>query len=294
MMEYRRWSSTPDDFAALARLTNLRYPDTPTSVADITRSFEQVHADRPFFTCFCVLDGQEVGFSESFPTDRDGDFLLEVFILKDFQNEEILRYLIADAEKWAASNGASNMLHNTDSTDDNLDIFSSMSYSIISKHYTWQINLSPTELTPSPFSIKPLNEVAGYELRILEIVNASRKDMHLNPYSEEDLKANFFNWGLFRPDLIFVAMDETRFIGLLSMHAWESSLALEAGLFYVDPSFRGQGLGSQLLKFAVVEGFKNGYSSIYISHSENVILHSLLTKNGYNIVSMNYSLNKKL
>ncbi|WP_158591621.1 GNAT family N-acetyltransferase [Deinococcus cavernae] len=248
-MNYRDWTASPQDFAALARLNTIQYPDAPVTAEGIERNWGFVDPQRPTLIRFVLLDGQEVALVETYP-QGDGSFLLELIAPATTLHEygpELLDY----ARQWAKTLGAAQWSLTIRQDDPRTDWLQRRGFDVQDSISEWTATQQPRPQPPGHVVLLPVGHDPARQESLRTALNTARQERNLPPFTSQTFKDDVLNFGLYRPDLLWLAQTpggET--IGGACLHVWDNAQHGELSWVSVSPGWRRRGLGTALVRHA--------------------------------------------
>lgn len=279
MSGWRDWAGSPQDLAALARLTSAQYPDAPITAEGIARHLNQTDSQRPFLVRFAVQEGREVAFVESYPL-KNGTFLLE---LAAPGRPDLGAALLTHAHGWAQQRGAQAWEISVRTGDGRLEWLTAQGFSVQGGADGWKWAEPGQAALPPEVRAEPVGDDPGRQDKLRHAINAGRQELGLPPFDERGFTENVLEYGMLRPDLLWLALTRTdEVIGAATLHVWEAGAHAEALWLSVSPGWRRRGLGSGLLAYAASNAARSGIPLISANsgHSQGHLI-PLLQRAGF-------------
>lgn len=245
-MTWRDWTASPQDFAALARLNTIQYPDAPITAEGTERNWAFVDPARPTLIRFVVEHGQEVALVETYP-QGDGSFLLELIA----PGEALGKYgleLLESAQQWASRHGAQYWMLTIRQDDPRPPWLQEQGFQIQDIINEWGATESPTVHVPAGVVLKPVGHDEHLQEALRAVLNTARQELGRMPFTPEQFNDDVLNFGIYRPELMWLAQTpQGEPVGCACLHVWEAGEHGELSWLSVSPPWRRQGLGTALL-----------------------------------------------
>lgn len=281
-MEYSlRPLQTPADYAPLAELLNLVNP-TPTTAEALAEDDRRLPAATIRQRLAAVdAQGRLVGYglARRFPWEREGLFLLKASVAPDCRRQGIGTALADAAARFALANGAATF-HTWIQDDDAASVAYAERRGYTLERHLFSSTLDVTRFDDAPFrGVVRAAEAGGIcfttladdpgeatEHGLYELDKHASAD---NPGEDLPDFLPFADWRRLsigrsdvRPDLVLIAKDGDRVIGMSDMAYTEETRSMHTGFTGVHRDYRGRGIALALKVLAVAAARRLGAATM--------------------------------